>query len=211
MDFNKDYYVILGVHPSVEKVVIDAAYKALAKRYHPDKNQNDPETTKRQMQEINEAYEILSNEQKRREYDENSENSNFEFGDSNDSDTSEQPEYDPLEQDWKIITEYYPNSRQHLESLSNINWKLGYAFKAYIVESKDFHNFGDVAEKMKDEFLERYFGDNDMIREFVESLIEKNEKNALKELNKVVNALGINKEFDRTEDVINRITYLHLN
>ena len=64
---------------------------------------------------------------------------------------------------------------------------------------------------MKDEFLERYFGDNDMIREFVESLIEKNEKNALKELNKVVNALGINKEFDRTEDVINRITYLHLN
>ena len=66
MDFNKDYYAILGVHPSAEKVVIDAAYKALAKRYHPDKNQNDPETSKRQMQEINEVYEILSNEQKRR-------------------------------------------------------------------------------------------------------------------------------------------------
>ena len=132
MDFNKDYYAILGVHPSAEKVVIDAAYKALAKRYHPDKNQNDPETTKRQMQEINEAYEILSNEQKRREYDENSENSNFEFGDSNDSDTSEQPEYDPLEQDWKIITEYYPNSRQHLESLSNINWKVSCFNKLYL-------------------------------------------------------------------------------
>ena len=35
MDFSKDYYAILGVHPSAEKVVIDAAYKALAKRYHP--------------------------------------------------------------------------------------------------------------------------------------------------------------------------------
>ena len=66
MDFNKDYYAILGVHPSAEKVVIDAAYKALAKRYHPDKNQNDSENAKRQMQEINEVYEILSNEQKRR-------------------------------------------------------------------------------------------------------------------------------------------------
>ena len=62
----------------------------------------------------------------------NSENSNFEFGDSNDSNTSEQPEYDPLEQDWKIITEYYPNSRQHLESLSNINWKVSCFNKLYL-------------------------------------------------------------------------------
>ena len=66
MDFNKDYYAILGVHPSAEKVVIDAAYKALAKRYHPDKNQNDAETAKRQMQEINEAYEILSDENEKK-------------------------------------------------------------------------------------------------------------------------------------------------
>ena len=36
MDPNKDYYAILGVHPTAEKAVIDAAYKALAKRYHPD-------------------------------------------------------------------------------------------------------------------------------------------------------------------------------
>ena len=35
MDQNKDYYAILGVHPTAEKTVIDAAYKALAKRYHP--------------------------------------------------------------------------------------------------------------------------------------------------------------------------------
>ena len=70
MDFNKDYYAILGVHPSAEKVVIDAAYKALAKRYHPDKNQNDAETAKRQMQEINEAYEILSDENEKKIYDE---------------------------------------------------------------------------------------------------------------------------------------------
>ena len=35
MDQNKDYYAILGVHPTAEKAVIDAAYKALAKRYHP--------------------------------------------------------------------------------------------------------------------------------------------------------------------------------
>ena len=62
MDANKDYYSILGVHPSNEKVVIDSEYKELAKRYHPDKNQNDPENAKRQMQEINSSfYEIVMN------------------------------------------------------------------------------------------------------------------------------------------------------
>ena len=134
MDFNKDYYAILGVHPSAEKVVIDAAYKALAKRYHPDKNQNDPETAKRQMQEINEAYEILSNEQKRREYDENSENSNFENEDFYNNEDTTETSYDPLEEDWKIAIEYFPDTKKYFESLSSINWKLGFAFKAYIIE-----------------------------------------------------------------------------
>ena len=53
MDPNKDYYAILGVHPTAEKAVIDAAYKALAKRYHPDMNQDNPNEAKRRMQEIN--------------------------------------------------------------------------------------------------------------------------------------------------------------
>ena len=35
MDQNKDYYAILGVHSTAEKAIIDAAYQALAKRYHP--------------------------------------------------------------------------------------------------------------------------------------------------------------------------------
>ncbi len=56
MDKNKDYYAILGVHPTAEIAVIEAAYKALAKRYHPDVSQDNPEEAHRRMQEINEAY-----------------------------------------------------------------------------------------------------------------------------------------------------------
>jgi curved DNA-binding protein CbpA len=37
MDASKDYYAILGLTPSAEEVVIRAAYKALAQRYHPDR------------------------------------------------------------------------------------------------------------------------------------------------------------------------------
>ena len=68
MDKNKDYYAILGVHPTAEIAVIEAAYKALAKRYHPDVSQDNPEEAHRRMQEINEAYEVLSNTTKRKEY-----------------------------------------------------------------------------------------------------------------------------------------------
>ena len=57
MDPNKDYYAILGVHPTAEIAVIEAAYKALAKRYHPDMNQDNPDEAKRRMQDINEAFE----------------------------------------------------------------------------------------------------------------------------------------------------------
>ena len=49
MDPNKDYYPILGVHPTTEKVVIDAAYKALAKRYHPDMKRDNQDEAKRQI------------------------------------------------------------------------------------------------------------------------------------------------------------------
>ena len=42
MAIDKDYYAILGVHPTVEIAVIEATYKALAKRYHPEINLDKP-------------------------------------------------------------------------------------------------------------------------------------------------------------------------
>jgi len=64
---NKDYYKTLQVDPSAESEVIAAAYKRLSLMYHPDMNKS-PDATLR-MQEMNEAYEVLSNPEKRREYD----------------------------------------------------------------------------------------------------------------------------------------------
>ncbi|MBI2906414.1 MAG: J domain-containing protein [Chloroflexi bacterium] len=62
-----DYYAILQVHPRAEKEVIEAAYRRLATKYHPDRNSS-PEATRR-MKEINAAYEVLSDPEKRRWYD----------------------------------------------------------------------------------------------------------------------------------------------
>ena len=69
MDADKDYYATLGLTPSADAVVVRAAYKALAQRYHPDKVGVAPDTAGLRMAELNEAYGILSDPAKRAEYD----------------------------------------------------------------------------------------------------------------------------------------------
>lgn len=63
----KNYYQVLQVDPAAEKEVIEAAYRRLASKYHPDKNKSPNATAK--MQELNEAYEILRDFNKRKQYD----------------------------------------------------------------------------------------------------------------------------------------------
>ena len=64
----KDYYSILGVGQAASQDEIRSAYRALALKYHPDRNKDDPASTAR-MKQINEAYAVLSDPVKRREYD----------------------------------------------------------------------------------------------------------------------------------------------
>lgn len=63
-----DYYAILGVSETAEDLVIRAAYKALAMKYHPDRHL-DPIVANARMIELNEAYEVLSSPEARRYYD----------------------------------------------------------------------------------------------------------------------------------------------
>jgi len=64
----KDYYKILEISINATKDDIKKAFRSLAKKYHPDRNVND-ENALIKFQEVNEAYEVLSNEDSRKEYD----------------------------------------------------------------------------------------------------------------------------------------------
>jgi curved DNA-binding protein CbpA len=64
-----DYYAVLGVHPSAEDIVIRAAYKALAQRYHPDRFVGSKDEAHRRMSEISIAYEVLADPLLRPQYD----------------------------------------------------------------------------------------------------------------------------------------------
>jgi molecular chaperone DnaJ len=67
MPTTRDYYEILGVPRGADSETVRNAYRSLAKRYHPDVNK-DPGTEER-FKEINEAYDVLSDEQRRAAYD----------------------------------------------------------------------------------------------------------------------------------------------
>ena len=64
-----DYYAILEVHPKASQEVIKRAYLVLAKKYHPDTSGFDKAYSEQKIKEINEAYSVLSDVDKRKEYD----------------------------------------------------------------------------------------------------------------------------------------------
>ena len=67
MEF-KDYYATLGIGRNAPADEVKAAFRKLARRYHPDVNPNDP-SAERRFKEVNEAYEVLGNPETRRKYD----------------------------------------------------------------------------------------------------------------------------------------------
>ena len=67
MDF-KDYYEILGVSPNADKKVIQQAFRQLARKVHPDVNPDNKEAEEK-FKTINEAYQVLSDAEQRKKYD----------------------------------------------------------------------------------------------------------------------------------------------
>ena len=64
----RDYYEVLGVSKDADDATIKKAYRQLAKKYHPDMNPGDKEAEKK-FKEASEAYAVLSDADKRRQYD----------------------------------------------------------------------------------------------------------------------------------------------
>ena len=64
----RDYYEVLGVDKNADDAALKKAYRALAKKYHPDMNPGDAEAEKK-FKEASEAYAVLSDAEKRRKYD----------------------------------------------------------------------------------------------------------------------------------------------
>ncbi len=68
-DQKRDYYEVLGVDKNADDATLKKAYRDLAKKYHPDANPNNKEEAEAKFKEASEAYAVLSDPEKRRQYD----------------------------------------------------------------------------------------------------------------------------------------------
>jgi len=107
----KDYYKILEVNKSASFEIISKVYKLLAKKYHPDMNLENPEEAEEKFKDISEAYEILSDEEKRKTYDKELEEYEEQLRKQEDSSN-----YVPLETFMKL-QEYCVNLEQSIAKL----------------------------------------------------------------------------------------------
>ncbi len=195
----KNFYHILGLsfEPAPEQQLIEAAYKALAKLYHPDVYKGDKKSLKRKISEINEAYDTLCDFKKRSDYDKNLKKSqiekSFQFSDDEFEDKDLfNSKY--MDEDWEIALLVYPELENIKETLLKYSSKLSFQFQFYLLETKEFNKLSDVENRFISAFLERKFGTSFEIKSLSKFLIENNYKKNAKYLNKLIQVLGTRSE-----------------
>jgi curved DNA-binding protein CbpA len=204
MDKEKDYYYILGVLPTAEDVVIQAAYRALAQRYHPDKQQEEEkEEDHLRMVEINEAYEILSDAERRATYDDlRSKNLDAQASYISENNVESETRPDPLAEDWATANQYYPDLFQLEQELGSYSWRLAYTFRVMMLETKEYDHRKEVMEEMRDKFLQLYFGNNPSINRCARLLIKHGLRDQARKLNRAVRVIGTKSDPNRIVEVL---------
>jgi DnaJ-class molecular chaperone len=199
----KDHYRILGVIQDAEDIVIKAAYRALAQRYHPDKWAGSPEEATIRMSEINKAFSVLSDQIKRKQYDINLSSNEYDEPEEDFSNTVDENDFGTsLDYNWSTVVKYFPDLEDIFNDLSKISRPLAQTYKVYLLEKKEFTKRKVIADKLEREFLEKYFGTNEEIIKFSKFLMGWGVKNAAKELNQVINLLGNDIQ---SKSIINKI------
>lgn len=186
----KDYYATLGVTPQAEDIVIKAAYRALAQRYHPDRFGGSANEANRKMAEINEAYGVLSDPAKRRAYDAEYQQAGGNEGDFEAGDAAADEGVKQIDRDWETALEYYPDLVTLEAVLAKTSKSLAFTFRLYMISEKVFKERKRVADALHNAFLTNYFGEQRAILDFAKTLIAIGRKDAAKALNEAVRVLG---------------------
>ena len=196
-------YSVLGVDESAEIEVINAAHKALAKKYHPDTFQGDKKFAEEKLKNINSAFDVLSDPQKRKQYDEElyRDDSKPDFDGDDEGFSGEDFGEDVLIEDWSVVVEVYPDAEFVRKSLFSLSPKLSFTFQIVILSSKSAAQSIKIGEVLKTEFLTKYFGKSTKLHLFVERLLLNGKRDIAAEINKKIVILGSDASDKVIEDV----------
>lgn len=147
---NKNYYDILEVNKNASPEIIEKAYKTLVKKYHPDLQENNLKSIyEEKIKKINEAYDILSNQEKRKNYDlflKNNEISNDDYNNLKNENINLKNEINYLKNNYTKNLNYNNlennNINNNYENLNKINEEINNTlnkayYDAYIQDLKN--------------------------------------------------------------------------
>lgn len=183
-DPNKDYFAILGLSSEAHPEVVKAAHRALAKKFHPDLHTDkDPETEKR-FQEIQEAYEVLRDEDKLKQYMDLRARIQME---QQQQATPAEPHIRPrvylkLDDRWDHLVRQHPELSQRYAKFCFLSHKLGRQYKLIILGAPDPARFKRVGAKLERQFYRRHFSYHRNLQTLAKRLAANHRRHAVRML-----------------------------
>ncbi|MFK5984346.1 MAG: DnaJ domain-containing protein [Pseudomonadota bacterium] len=187
MDSSKDYYFILGVYPGVNLDVIDVSYQLLSLYYSPVQLEKNNTLDNQKINELDEAYFILSDDNNRAGYDQSREEKShlakIYFG----SDLNLEPlSIASLDGEWAVATDKYPELLELEQNLKDISWRLSVSFKTYLLDKKLFIPRRKIAHQLETAFLANFFSADSDLMDFGKMLLIRRQREAANQLNQII-------------------------
>ena len=191
MAISPDYYGILGVLPDADGVVIQAAHRVLAQKYRPERFKGDRKEAEARLREIEEAFQVLSDPAKRKEYDQRCAAIDEGVPEYGDDLHAEDPMDAPgWRTDWDLACRFYPALRDTEAQFRAISAPLAFTFCATLLETKRFPDAERIAREMEQAYLGKYFGADPEILDFAKQLIVAGNAEAVRLLSRALKVLG---------------------
>lgn len=162
-----DYYQILNVTASADTEVIKAAYRALAKKFHPDSSVTGGVPDAELFRRITEAYEVLIDPGRRKVYDESLSRRRTKTAAEEKSSTADCAEgmTDAEAELWRQAAELFPQLPIEYHRLTILSPPLGLQLQKALVTFREFKSATELANKLEGNFLKSTFGPSTEIQE----------------------------------------------
>lgn len=184
-DPSKDYFAVLGLSSQAAPEVVKAAHRALAKKFHPDRSHQDDGEPQQKFHEIQEAYEVLRDEDRLRRYLRL--RAQWLMQEQMHKTKAVEPQIRPraylkLDDRWDQLVRKYPELSQHYARFCFMSHKLGNQFKLLVLGTSDHSRFKRVAAKLERQFYRKHFSYHRTLQTLARKLADNHRRHAVRML-----------------------------